>query len=457
MKIAIIGGGFTGCLLARNLVEKASFSEVYIFNKSATFARGIAYQCYEENSLNVVAGKMSAFSKHPNHFLDWVMLRKEFKNADRNMVAGAFLSRGLYGEYLDTIWEETQHLAKHNQVQLHALHQEVNTVSKNETGFSIQTNLASFFVDKLVLATGNELPGNPKVKDLQFTQSKRYFRNPWNVPYNEIDNQAPLLIIGNGLTMVDNLLNLRKNNFSQKVISVSPNGFNILPHRHFNFRYNGPLNHLPEKISLNELVSLFNKENKKLKKFGISAEPLIDALRPKTQVIWQQFSEKEKQLFMSRLRHLWGVARHRIPFVSYDFVLNEQINHRLEIVAGKLISISETKTGFEVVIHNRKRQKEEQMQVGYIINCTGPETALSKTNNKVLQQLLANGLITQDLLKLGINVNPKTFQTINSEGETENDLFALGGLLKGTLWETTAINELRIQCEQLAEVLINAN
>ncbi len=455
MNIAIIGGGFSGGILTHHLVESHSFSNIYLFNKDSKFNRGIAYQCSEENILNVVAGKMSAFSKKPNDFLDWVMLQDAFKNTDKNIVSGAFLSRQLYGEYLDTVWNDTLQLAKQNEVQLHALNQEVHSISKNETGFNIQTQETTFQVDKVVIATGNELPGNPKVKDLQFTQSNRYFRNPWNVPFEKMDNQLPVLIIGNGLTMVDNLLNLRKHHLTQKVISVSPNGFNILPHRNFNFKYDGPLNHLPEKISLHELVALFNAENKKLKQFGMSAEPLVDALRPKTQLLWQQFSDKEKQVFMSRLRHLWGVARHRIPFVSYDFVLKEQINERLEIMAGKPLSITETKSGFEVVIFNRKKQTQEQLEVGYIINCTGPETAISKTDNKVLNQLLDKGLITQDPLQLGISVNPQTYQTINANGVMEKDLYALGGLLKGTLWESTAINELRIQCEELAEVLTN--
>ena len=39
-----------------------------------------------------------------------------------------------------------------------------------------------------------------------------------------------------------------------------------------------------------------------------------------TQKIWESFSVSEKKVFMSRLRHHWGVARHRIPFISYDFI-----------------------------------------------------------------------------------------------------------------------------------------
>ena len=99
--------------------------------------------------------------------------------------------------------------------------------------------------------------------------------------------------------------------------------------------------------------------------------------------------------------------------------------------------------------------KEETLEVGYIINCTGPETAITKTNHTLLNQLLSNGLISQDKLQLGISVNPRTYQTINASGNLEKDLFAIGGILKGTLWESTAINELRIQCENLADVLNN--
>jgi len=61
--------------------------------------------------------------------------------------------------------------------------------------------------------------------------------------------------------------------------------------------------------------------------------------------------------------------------------------------------------------------------------------------------------LTQDNLKLGIKANTETFQIINSDGKPHTNLYTIGSNLKGELWESTAVNELRGQAEKLAEKL----
>ncbi len=60
----------------------------------------------------------------------------------------------------------------------------------------------------------------------------------------------------------------------------------------------------------------------------------------------------------------------------------------------------------------------------------------------------------QDHLKLGIKTDATTFQLVNSEGKNHSNLFTLGSNLKGELWESTAVNELRVQAEKLAENIL---
>ncbi len=250
-------------------------------------------------------------------------------------------------------------------------------------------------------------------------------------------------------------MELRENGFQQKIVSVSPNGFNILPHRNFNFQYTGPIKDLKEDKSLLELLSLFKSELKKLNEFGISAEPLIDALRPNTQKIWKALTVEEKRIFMSRLRHHWGVARHRIPFLSYDYIQKERIANRLEILAGKVLELKLNEKGVQANIYDKKQKTELICQFTHVINCTGPETKIEKSGNELLLQLKQGGFIVQDDLQLGIEVND-SYQIINSQNKVDEKMFAMGGLLKGKLWESTAINELRVQAKMVAFFLNNS-
>jgi uncharacterized NAD(P)/FAD-binding protein YdhS len=450
-RIGIIGGGFSGTMLARHLVEqKKSFFSISIYNSNADFARGVAYNPRSSKLLlNVVAGKMSAFPDKPNHFLEWCLSKGIGNENAIDLLSSSFLSRSIYGNYLNDIWKETQEIAKKNGHNLNLIPSKANRINKEDSSFQIQSESGNEIVDYLILATGNELPGNPQIRNVDFFNSNLYQQNPWRIDISKINKEEPILILGNGLTMVDTVMELRENGFQQKIVSVSPNGFNILPHRNFSFQYNGPIKDLKEDKSLLELLSLFKSELKKLNEFGISAEPLIDALRPNTQGIWQTLTTEEKRIFMQRLRHLWGVARHRIPFSSYDYIQKERIAKRLEILAGKVDDLTINENSVLASIYDKKNKTELHSQFSQVINCTGPETKIEKTGNEILIQLKSDGFIVQDDLQLGIEVSD-SYQIINSQNQVQENMFAIGGLLKGKLWESTAINELRVQTKRIS-------
>jgi uncharacterized NAD(P)/FAD-binding protein YdhS len=456
-RIGIIGGGFTGTMLVRHLVEqKKKFLSVFIYNSNADFARGTAYNPKSSRLLlNVVAGKMSAFPDKPTHFVDWCLKNGIGSENAQDLLVGSFLPRSQYGNYLNDIWKETQEIAKKNGHQLNLISNKVRKIDKDDSNYRIHSETGEDIVNYLILATGNELPGNPQIKNVDFFKSNFYQQNPWRIDFSKIKRDEPILILGNGLTMVDTVMELRENGFQQKIVSVSPNGFNILPHRNFNFQYNGPIKDLKEDKSLLELLSLFKSELKKLNEFGISAEPLIDALRPNTQKIWQALTVDEKRIFMSHLRHHWGVARHRIPFLSYDYIQKERIANRLEILAGKVLDLELNENGVLAKIYDKKQRIDLTCQFTQVINCTGPETKIEKSGNNLLLQLKQGGFIVQDDLQLGIEVND-SFQIINSQNQVDEKMFAIGGLLKGKLWESTAINELRLQAKEVANQLIDS-
>src|SRR5690606_8010082 len=159
--------------------------------------------------------------------------------------------------------------------------------------------------------------------------------------------------------------------------------------------------------------------------------------------------------FMARLRHLWGVARHRLPMHSHDKIQQLRIDGRLKIQAGNIINIKETQKGIEVLYVDKKTSKENSIIVSRVINCTGPNTDLTHKKNNFLAKCLQNGIIKQDILKLRISANTSTFQVKDANGNIHPYLYTVGSSLTGELWESTAVNELRGQTEKLASVLVN--
>lgn len=461
LKIAIIGGGFSGTMLCTHLVRNtAGPMELILINERDVLNTGIAYDPYSEKFLlNVITFRMSAFPADPDHFLNWVMLRDHFKGKERELIGKSYLPRKLYGEYLKDIWEETLRQAKENQVIVTVINSAVTDIShsKDFTELILKDG-TSIKAQYGVIASGNHVPGNPQIKSSFFTESANYFQNPWHRhSVSDLNSNKPVLIIGNGLTMVDTVMGLLEQGFSGQIISISPNGFNILPHRPNGLAYTKLVEEIDSSTSLYQLVKLFNKHKKLVRQYGLSAEPIIDSLRPLTQKIWINLTIREKRVFMARLRHLWGVARHRIPLNIHDKLQQLRIDGHLQIYSGRLIDIIENQGEISATFFDKKQRREVQIQVSRVINCTGPETDLSKLEDNYLKNGLLKGLLSQDELKLGINADPNTFEVINSLGFVESGLFTLGSNLKGILWESTAVSEIRVQAEQIAKRIHSLN
>jgi uncharacterized NAD(P)/FAD-binding protein YdhS len=456
--IAIIGAGFSGTMTAVHLLRNATGPiTIYLIDGKETFSKGIAYTPYSKTHLlNVPAGKMSAFASEGDHFLNWLTKHKNYLNIKRDILSKSFIPRYIYGKYLENIWGE---ILKNNNPNtsvniIHAMVQNLEIVSGKY--FLSLSNGKMINADVCVVATGNHLPRNPLIKNNSFYNSDNYFQNPWDgKSVKEVDGKCPLLIVGNGLTMVDTVTALLENGFSNTIHSISPNGFNILPHRFLGTNYTALVDELTDDASLFDIVSLFNKHIKIVRQFGLSAEPIIDSIRPYTQSIWQRLTLQEKQIFMSRFRHLWGVARHRIPTHIHDKIQHLRIKNKFQIHAGNLLDFSENTNGVEVTFYNKRKQKNETLTVSRVINCTGPETDLQRISNPFLKSSLDKGIISQDELKLGINADPNSFNAISKDGEVHKNLYVIGTNLRGILWESTAVNELRLQAQRLAENLIS--
>lgn len=455
-RIGIIGSGFSGSLTAIQLLHKSAACEIILINERETFNKGFAYNPYSDKQLlNVITGKMSAFADQPNHFLDWVMQQTEFKDRDRTLIANSFLSRKLYGDYLVDVWNKNLPLAAEKGIKITIIDQFVVDLAIEPTGVKmVLDNDESIHVDQCVIATGNQVPRNPSIKNESFYPNNNYFQNPWILEaVQDVNPALPVMIVGNGLTMVDTVLGLKENGFNGEIYSISPKGFNILPHRHNGLKYEKLVEELTENMSLREIYQLVSKHIKTVREYGVSAEPVIDSLRPHTQRLWKGLSDNEKALFMSRLRHLWGVARHRIPLHTHDKIQQLRIDGKLHIQSGRIVDFLEKPNGIEVHYFDKKEGATKSILVSRIINCTGPETDLRNVQKSFLKNCLLKGDIVQDALKLGINTNTDTYQVKKADGTYHSNVFTLGGNLKGELWESTAVNELRTQTERLAEIL----
>jgi len=167
MQIGIIGNGFCGLMTCHHLIVQSSKKlSITIFEKEHNPGRGIAYSPQSEKVLlNVIAGKMSAFPDKPNDFVNWLSNHSDYKNDSEQLIASSFVPRARYGEYLEEVWISTKELANSKNIDLQFVKEEVIELTKENDRIQLNTEKNQFSFDKIVLATGNQLPRNPQVKN----------------------------------------------------------------------------------------------------------------------------------------------------------------------------------------------------------------------------------------------------------------------------------------------------
>lgn len=455
LHLAIIGGGFCGMMTVVHLLKKSKAPlHITVIHANNILATGIAYDTYTDaHVLNVQARNMSAFPDQPNHFVDWCLREESCRQYAPDELPSLYLPRNLYGKYLLEVYKNAlTHIPKH--INLYFVHAEAEDLKPEGDHLRIScSDKTSVLAHKVVLATGNLVPGSNAIPEKSFLKSPNYFGNPWEEKsVSDLDGKLPVFIVGTGLTMVDVVLGLREKKFAGKIIALSPKGFNILAHR-AHHPQRDILDELAPPYQLDKLFRLFRKYVKQAWKHGESGETVVDAVRSKTQEIWQQLSIADKKRFMSHVRHLWGLARHRLPGQLHEQISGEIKEGKLEIVAGRILNITEENDVVKVTLRRRKDQQTETVEVARVINCTGPQTDITKTDKALFVNLLKKGTLVPDEMKLGIYATAEG-RILHADGIVSNRMFTLGTSLKGRLWESTAVPELRVQAAKLADILL---
>lgn len=438
--IAIIGAGASGVLTAAHLRAAAPSLRVAILDAGARAARGLAYGTpYGAHLLNVPAARMSALAQEPDHFMRWLEGRGVADPGPR------FAPRAVYGEYLaEVLGEACAPPSKLARV--------IGTsvgLARSEDGWRVHLHDGRVLAAKaVVLALGNLAPADP-LKEMGLA-SENYLRDPWAPGAAQgLDPEAPVLIIGTGLTMVDLALALRHEGHRGTLHAISRRG--LLPQPH---APHGPraLPEPPAAASPGALLRWMRREAAAAAREGADWRTVVDGLRPHTRRIWGAWSLAQRGAFLRHARVFWDAHRHRTaPEVAAEVqgLLREGA---LQVHAGRVLSVQEQAGRLEVRWRGRGREAEETLRVGRIINCTGPSSDYRAVDQPLVAHLRRAGWLVPDPLRLGVETGPGG-QLLGSDGRPVPGLYTLGPLRRPALWESTAIPEIREQAQALAVLL----
>jgi uncharacterized NAD(P)/FAD-binding protein YdhS len=424
--VAIVGGGFSGTMVAANLARRGVDS--VIIEASGRAGQGNAYSTTEPaHLLNIRAHNMGAWAEDPEDFA-----------TRENVDPQAFAERRHYGRYLRAILDEAIESGSVQVVEDKAV-----GAKRHSGGWRIRLHGGDEVeAGALVLATGNQPPAT-----LPFAEEAgdRIVEDPWgerarSAIADAVHRNLDVLIVGTSLTMVDTALSLDAAGHRGRTVAISRRGKIPLP--------GGP--HQPVPVSGEEApqpkvrdVASWLRERSR----SIDWRSAVDSLRPHSHRIWQAMPLAEKRLFLRYGRPWWDIHRHRIaPQVrsTIDRLVEEG---RLEVLAGRLTGVQRTGDSLEVTYRKRGGDLPEPAgQFGYIFNCTGPLADITSTDDPLLRELLGGGEVKPDELAIGLQTDDRA-----RAGE---HLWAVGTLTKGRYWEIIAVPDIRVQAAAVADDIV---
>ncbi|KQR87700.1 FAD/NAD(P)-binding protein [Sphingomonas sp. Leaf343] len=432
--VVIVGGGFSGTLLAINLLRFGGPDAVLVERAGDRIARGVAYSATEPaHLLNVRAAGMSAFPDDAGHFVRWLGTRDAGS-------AQTFVPRLLYGEYL----RETLDAVRDARLTL--IEGDVVDVDAGGVTLADGRRVAA---DSIVLATGNLPPHTPPGVDPALLPSGRYIDDPWRSrPGEGLGAEDVVVLLGTGLTAIDVALQLDASGFAGTVLAMSRRG--LKPRRH--------RDGLPPPTGETDLPGvplsgIVRQLRERAAREGWRAA--VDAMRPITQRLWSASDAATRKRFLRHVRPFWDVHRHRLAPPVADRIDMLVESGRLRFVAGKVASVTAEGAGVCIQWRPRHGDDVEPLRAARIVNCTGPQGDLTRTDDTLLRTLAARGAIRPDPLRLGIDVDAQS-RVIDGEGRAQDALCCIGPMTRGGLWEVVAVPDIRRQAWDLARRLSHA-
>jgi uncharacterized NAD(P)/FAD-binding protein YdhS len=433
----IIGGGASGALTAYHLARRTAGARIIVVEPRPRPGLGLAYSTpILQHLLNVPSAKISALPDQPNHFLFWAQ-----RYYDPAMTGVDFAPRAVFGRYIQSL------LARTPEVE----HLQATAVNCRLEGGRAVVELAdgsTLAADAVVLATGNFEPAPlPGVAE-EAIQSGVYRHSAWDgESYRDLDPEAPVTLIGTGLTAVDVILRLRETGHRGPITAVSRHG--VFPNRHAFYR---PLCKCVIGGKAPTTVRALLHEVHMAIRGGLPWRAVIDSLRERTNEFWLALPLDEQRRFRRHLQRRWEVVRHRMAPPIADAIDAELRARSVVIRQGNLEEVTTEDDGARVRARARDGAAFE-VTAARVINCTGPDMNYRRVGSALLNSLFAQGLITPGPLGGGL-WSDEDGALRAADGSFSEVLFTVGPARQGTLVESIAMPELRTQAAELAELLV---
>lgn len=450
-RIAIVGGGASGTLVAARILDASHARPVHvtIVDPAEQLGAGIAYGTDDpDHLLNVRASGMSADPSDPDDLLRW---------ARRECDAGpdTFVARRDFRRYLQ---EHLQHARDH------AADAELEVVRDVAWSLTVDPGRcelglgsgASVFAERVVLAIGNPPPGIPPSLD-ELDGARGWVPDPWAPDaLRRIEDAQDILLVGTGLTMVDVAITLGRQDVpGRRMIALSRHG--LVPAAHLVHQQVRPL----DVIDLSRDGDDVRRLSARLRAQTVEGvgrqyddedwREVVDAVRPFANALWQRFDDVQRRIFLTEELRRWDVHRHRMSPATAARLADLRARGHVQLGPGRVLGARTLDDG-RVQVDLLMDGLEQRRIVDAVVNCTGPGRHWEPPTNPLVADLIERGSARPDPLGLGLWTTPRG-ELRDAHGATVPEVLVIGPPRRGSLFETTAVPELRSQALHIADLL----
>ena len=450
--VAIIGGGFSGTLAAIRLLTTVEggnpslpFGSKIVLVEPGRAGEGLAYRAGPDYwRLNVPAARMSAFQEHPDDFLAWAQARNTLVSRDE------FLPRAWYGDYLaerlDLARRRSPHWLAFEHVRARATGIEV---AQGSARIAL-ANGRTLEADRVLLALGNAPVAAPVV------DSREVVDDAWDLRWMErLPTYVPrVLLVGTGLTMVDQALAIADRRPDARLLAISRHGLLPLPHED-----DQPAP--PPKFDVETLLA-GGPLSQRLHGFralmdgaGGNWRAAVQQVREAMPALWRTAPRRVRRRFLRHLRAYWDVHRHRAPRATLARIQVLRERKRLEIAAGRILEARRIKGGIVVRWRPRGSDAVREELVDAVVNVTGPDGDPRRSRCTLVQSLVERGLCEPDGLGLGWGTDPDG-RLYDADGNASEILYYVGPFLRARHFEAIAVPELRVHAARTAAAVADS-
>ena len=428
--VAIIGGGFSGTILAAQLARRGIAS--VLIDGSGRMGRGVAYSTTEPaHLLNVRAEGMSAWAGEPDHFADALRSAKA--------ATGAASPSGGCSAAIS---------AKSSTRRLPAAVRKLSTAAavraterERRLAGRARRRRRRSRPTRWCLQSATR---SPKPLSAFAGAGERFIRNPWGAEARSAVERSrcraaeAALLVGTGLTMVDLVLSLDAAGHRGKIVGLvaaRPD-----PARHADFE---PAPVEPSELPDGDLRALWRWLRRRGAEVGWRAA--VDSLRPHSQALWQGLDGEQQRRFLRHARPWWDVHRHRIaPEVARTLARliargPARDRRRPDHLGARRRATRSRSTSAAAARASRRRST-----FAYAFNCTGPLHSIARTRDPLLRSLLDAGQIRA-------RSSRHRARGRRALARRANGSWALGPLTKGRYWEIIAVPDIREQAAAVAD------